>query len=213
VVNNVETLANVLPILLDGGAAYAAIGTAGSAGPKLFCVSGNVARPGLYEVPFGTPLGELLAMAGGVAEGRGLKAVLLGGAAGAFVGPEALAAPLTFEGTRAIGATLGSGVVLVYDERADLGDALLRIAEFFRHESCGQCVPCRVGTHQVLDIIYRVRQGRGREGDLEAMLGLAEMMFRSSLCPLGQSLIMPVRSALENFNDEFAMAIGHAGKS
>ncbi len=199
VVNNVETLANVLPIVLDGGAAYAAIGTAGSAGPKLFCVSGNVARPGLYEVPFGTTLGELLALAGGVAEGRGLKAVLLGGAAGAFVGPEALAAPLTFEGTRAIGATLGSGVVLVYDERADLGDALLRIAEFFRHESCGQCVPCRVGTVRQEELLKRLRDGRtlvDRDTELALFRELAQAMRDASICGLGQTASSAIESAL-----------------
>src|SRR6185503_17734424 len=148
-VNNVETLANVLAILEDGpggGARYAATGTEGSTGPKLFCLSGNVARPGLYEVPFGTTLGQLLDLGGGVPDGRPIRAILLGGAAGVFVGPYVLETPLTFEGTRAIGATLGSGVVMVFDETADLVGTLRRIAAFFRDESCGQCVPCRVGT-------------------------------------------------------------------
>src|SRR4029077_20347034 len=125
-------------------AAYAEIGTEGSAGPKLYCLSGHVARPGLYEAPFGTTLRDLIDLAGGVPDGRGIQAVLLGGAAGAFVGPDELDVPLTFEGTRAIGATVGSGVVIVYDETDDLVDALVRIARFFRDESCGQCVPCRV---------------------------------------------------------------------
>ena len=123
-VNNVETLVNVPAIVADGGAAFAAIGTEGSTGTKLFCVSGDVERPGVYEVAFGATLGELLALAGGVAGGRALQAVLLGGAAGVFVGPDALDLPLTFEATRAAGATLGSGVVMVFDETADLGDAL-----------------------------------------------------------------------------------------
>ncbi|HEY1433797.1 MAG TPA: NAD(P)H-dependent oxidoreductase subunit E, partial [Thermoanaerobaculia bacterium] len=142
VINNVETLVNVLPIVLDGGDAYAAIGTAQSTGPKLFCLSGHVARPGVYEVPFGPTLRQLIALAGGVPEGRAVRAVLLGGAAGSFVTPAELDVPLTFEGTRAIGASLGSGVVMVFDERADLRDAVRRIAAFFRDESCGQCVPC-----------------------------------------------------------------------
>jgi len=199
VVNNVETLANVLPIVLAGGAAYAGVGTAGSAGPKLFCVSGHVERPGLYEVRFGTTLGELLAMAGGVAGGRALRAILLGGAAGAFVGPDALATPLTFEGTRAIGATLGSGVVLVYDESADLGDALARIAEFFRHESCGQCVPCRVGTQRQLELVERLRHGRlhgSREQELELFRELAQAMRDASICGLGQTASAALESAL-----------------
>ncbi|MFI5184750.1 MAG: NAD(P)H-dependent oxidoreductase subunit E, partial [Vicinamibacteria bacterium] len=146
VVNNVETLVNVLDVVLHTGPAFAAIGTAGSSGTKLFCVSGHVVRPGLYEVPFGTTLEGLLALAGGVAGGRALKAVLLGGAAGSFVTPRELGVPLTFEGTRAIGASLGSGVVVALDESVDLWALVLRIAAFFRDESCGQCVPCRIGT-------------------------------------------------------------------
>jgi NADH-quinone oxidoreductase subunit F len=203
VVNNVETLANVLPIVRDGGAAYAGIGTAGSAGPKLFCVSGNVARPGLFEVAFGTTLGELLALAGGVAGGRELRAVLLGGAAGAFVGPEALATPLTFEGTRAVGATLGSGVVLVYDDSADLGDALVRIAEFFRHESCGQCVPCRVGTVRQEELLLRLRNASGagdRAAELELFRELAQGMRDASICGLGQTASSAIESALARFD-------------
>src|SRR6185436_8386744 len=136
-VNNVETLVNVLQIVGsdDGAATFKAIGTEGSTGPKLFCVSGNVASPGVYEVEFGATLRELIDLAGGVAGGRELKAVLLGGAAGVFVGPDALDVPLTFEATRAIGATLGSGVVMVFDETANLVGALTRIARFFRDES------------------------------------------------------------------------------
>src|SRR4029079_10884662 len=133
-VNNVETLANVPLILRDGGATFATIGTEGSTGPELFCVSGHVERPGLYEVPFGRTLRDLLTLAGGVRGGADVQAVLLGGAAGMFVGPDELDVPLTFEGTRAIGATLGSGVVVVFDASADLVDALLRIAQFFRDE-------------------------------------------------------------------------------
>ena len=119
-VNNVETLANVPLIVLGGGAAFASIGTEGSTGPKLFCLSGHVARPGVYEVEFGATLRDLIELAGGVPGGRAIKTILLGGAAGVFVGPEALDTPLTFEATRAIGATLGSGVVMVFDETADL---------------------------------------------------------------------------------------------
>ena len=169
-VNNVETLVNVLLILADNGGpdAFRAIGTEGSTGPKLFCVSGNVARPGVYEVEFGATLRELLELAGGIAGGRDLKAVLLGGAAGVFVGPDALDTPLTFEATRAIGATLGSGVVMAFDETADMVDTLRRIAQFFRDESCGQCVPCRVGTVRQEELLARLaaaaatRQPQGR---------------------------------------------------
>jgi NADH-quinone oxidoreductase subunit F len=153
VANNVETLVNVLDILLEGGEAWARTGTAASTGTRLFCLSGHVERPGLYEVPFGATLREMIDLAGGVSGGRDLRAVLLGGAAGSFVGPEHLDLPLTFEGVRAAGATLGSGVIMVYDETADIADSLHRIAEFFRHESCGQCVPCRVGTVRQAELL------------------------------------------------------------
>ena len=189
-VNNVETLANVPPIVLDGGAAFAAIGTEGSTGPKLFCLSGHVARPGVYEVPFGATLRELLELAGGVPGGRAIQAILLGGAAGVFVGPDALDMPLTFEGTRAIGATLGSGVVMVFDETADLVGALRRIAAFFRDESCGQCVPCRVGTVRQEELLARLAAGRpnGSPADELALLrDVGQAMRDASICGLGQT--------------------------
>src|SRR5207342_3503717 len=158
VINNVETLANVPNIINDGGAAFAAIGTEGSTGPKLFCLSGHVARPGVYEVEFGATLGDLVELAGGV-PGRAIRTILLGGAAGVFVGPDALDMPLTFEATRAIGATLGSGVIMVFDETADLVDTLRRIAQFFRDESCGQCVPCRIGSVRQEELLARLAAG------------------------------------------------------
>ncbi len=199
-VNNVETLANVPSILLGGGAAFAAIGSGSSTGTKLFCVSGRVERPGLYELPFGVTLGQLLELAGGVAAGGSLQAILLGGAAGAFVGPDALAMPLTFEGTRAAGATLGSGVVMVFDQDSDLGAALLSIASFFRDESCGQCVPCRVGTVRQLEMLQRLRAGRPN-GSLDAELAtyreLAQAMRDASICGLGQTAVAAVESAFE----------------
>ena len=200
VINNVETLVNVLLIVArDGGPeAFKQIGTEGSTGPKLFCVSGHVARPGVYEVEFGTTLGELLAMAGGVPSGHSLKAVLLGGAAGVFVGPEALDTPLTFEATRAIGATLGSGVVMAFDETADMVGTLRRIAQFFRDESCGQCVPCRVGTVRQEELLARLAAARPRgdratELQLLADIGLA--MRDASICGLGQTASSAIESA------------------
>jgi NADH-quinone oxidoreductase subunit F len=202
-VNNVETLVNVLQIVgEDGGAeAYRAIGTDGSTGPKLFCVSGNVARPGVYEVEFGVTLGGLIAMAGGIPGGKALKSVLLGGAAGVFVGPEALDTPLTFEATRAIGATLGSGVVLVFDETADLVGALTRIARFFRDESCGQCVPCRVGTVRQEELLARLASGAAtahgkRDAELALLRELGQVMRDASICGLGQTASSAIESAL-----------------
>jgi NADH-quinone oxidoreductase subunit F len=199
VINNVETLVNVPLILREGGAAYAARGTEGSAGLKLFCLSGHVGRPGLYEVPFGATLGDLIAMAGGVPGGRGIGAVLLGGAAGAFVGPDGLDVPLTFEGTRDAGATLGSGVVLVYDDAADLLDALRRIAAFFRDESCGQCVPCRVGTVRQEELLARLLEDRpigDRAMELRLLADIGQAMRDASICGLGQTASAAIESAV-----------------
>jgi NADH-quinone oxidoreductase subunit F len=193
VVNNVETLVNVPALLREGGAAYGGIGTTGSAGPKLFCVSGAVARPGLYEAPFGITLRALLTLAGAAP----VRAVLLGGAAGVFVGPDQLDVPLTFEGTRAIGATLGSGVVMAFGEGADMLDIVRRIAEFFRDESCGQCVPCRVGTVRQEELLARLRAaGRAGADELALLRDLGQVMRDASICGLGQTASSAVESAL-----------------
>jgi NADH-quinone oxidoreductase subunit F len=199
VINNVETLANIPLILQLGATAFAALGTSGSNGHKLFCVSGQVERPGVYEVPFGATVGELIALAGGVAGGRALQAVLLGGAAGTFVGPDRLDLPLTFEDTREAGAALGSGVVMVYDETADLPDALRRIAAFFRDESCGQCVPCRVGTVRQEELLARLAAGRplgSVETELALFEDIAQAMRDASICGLGQTASSAIGSAL-----------------
>jgi NADH-quinone oxidoreductase subunit F len=199
VINNVETLVNVLPIVLEGGAAYAAIGTAQSTGPKLFCLSGNVTRPGVYEVAFGATLRQLIQMAGGVPGGRAIRAVLLGGAAGSFVGPDALDTPLTFEGTRAIGASLGSGVIMVFDERADLADAVRRIAAFFRDESCGQCVPCRVGAERQEELVTRIAAGKplgSMQQEIALLDEMAQAMRDASICGLGQTASGAIQSAI-----------------
>jgi NADH-quinone oxidoreductase subunit F len=193
-VNNVETLFNVLDIVAEGGAEFAAIGTEASTGTRLFCVSGCVERPGLYELPFGATLRELLDLAGSAPP----KAVLLGGAAGAFVGPDLLDLPLTYEDTRAAGVTLGSGVVIVYDERSDLVGALLRIAEFFRDESCGQCVPCRVGTVRQEEALHRLAAGRPHQDELATLAELAQVMRDASICGLGQTAANAVASAITN---------------
>jgi NADH-quinone oxidoreductase subunit F len=198
-INNVETLVNVPEILRIGGAAYAELGTPESTGTRLFCLSGDVERPGVYEVPCGTVLGDVLTLAGGVHGGKALKAVLLGGAAGGFVGPDDLDVPLSFEGARAAGVTLGSGVVMVFDEDADLVDTVLRIAAFFRDESCGQCVPCRVGTVRQEEALHRLASGRtiGSREDELALLGQIEQVMRdASICGLGQTAASAVRSAI-----------------
>ncbi len=195
-VNNVETLVNVVPIVAGGGPAFAALGTEGSKGRKLFCVSGAVARPGVFEVEFGVTLRELLELAGGVRGGAGLQAILLGGAAGGFVGPEDLDLPLTMEGARAAGTTLGSGVVLVLDDSVDLVDQLQRIAAFFRDESCGQCVPCRVGTVRQEEVLARLASNP-RQGDVELFRELAQVMRDASICGLGQTAPSAIESAID----------------
>ncbi|EXU64879.1 NADH dehydrogenase [Streptomyces sp. PRh5] len=195
-VNNVETLVNVLPILIEGAQAYARTGTGTSTGTKLFCVSGTVARPGVYELPFGATLRELLELAG---PPETLRAVLLGGAAGGFVRPDELDVPLTFEGTRAAGTTLGSGVVLVLDEGVELPRILLRIAEFFRDESCGQCVPCRVGTVRQEEALHRLkdRTGAAAAGDIALLREVGQAMRDASICGLGQTAWNAVESAID----------------
>ncbi|MEO8743703.1 MAG: NAD(P)H-dependent oxidoreductase subunit E [Candidatus Dormiibacterota bacterium] len=196
--NNVETLVNVLDIVLDGGAAFAATGTTESTGTRLFCVSGQVQRPGLFEVAMGTPLRELIALAGGVRPGRSLQTVLLGGAAGSFVTPAQLDVPLSFEGTRAIGATLGSGAVIVFDDAAQMKEVLLRIARFFRDESCGQCVPCRVGTKRQEEILERMFNSHGGDAKADVLLlsDIAQAMRDASICGLGQTAANAIASGL-----------------
>jgi NADH-quinone oxidoreductase subunit F len=198
-VNNVETLANVLPVLLHGGDAFAAVGTAGSTGTRLFCLSGAVQVPGVYEVPFGETLGRLLERAGGLPAGRTLQAVLLGGAAGTFVRPDELGLPLTLEDARAAGTTLGSGVVMAFDDTADLRDVVLRIAAFFRDESCGQCVPCRVGTVRQEEALHRLVHGPvlGSAAQELALLDEVGVAMRdASICGLGQTAYAAVESAV-----------------
>jgi len=184
VVNNVETLVNVPHILLGDDVRDT----------RLFCVSGNVARPGLYELELGTPLRELLELAGA----EPAKAVLLGGAAGSFLRPDQLDLELSFDAARAVGVTLGSGVVIVYGEDADLVHAVLRIAEFFRDESCGQCVPCRVGTVRQEEALHRLASGKTNGNELAVLADLTQVMRDASICGLGQTAANAVDSAVRN---------------
>ena len=203
VVNNVETLINIPEIILNGGAAYASIGTSNSSGYRLFCLCGHVVRPGVYEVPFGPTLREMIELAGGLSGTRALQAVLLGGAAGAFVSPAELDTPLTFEGTRAIGATLGSGVIMPLDDSVDLKRILLRIASFFREESCGQCVPCRVGAvrqEEALErLIHNLSPGSVSE-EIHTLREMGQAMRDASICGLGQTASSALESALNRWS-------------
>ena len=185
VVNNVETLMNVPPIVLDGG----------TANRRLFCLSGAVRVPGVYEVELGSTLGELIDLAGGLRDGSELQAVLLGGAAGGFAGPSDLDLVLDQDSTRAAGLTLGSGVVMVHDQTVDLLDQLTRIAAFFRDESCGQCVPCRVGTVRQEEAIERLAAGAGN-GDLDLLREIGQAMKDASICGLGQTAHNAIETAI-----------------
>ena len=200
VVNNVETLANVLLILLQGGEAFARTGTKNSTGTRLFCLSGNVQRPGVYEVPFGTTLRALMAMAGGLPAGRTLQAVLMGGAAGTFLRPDEIDLPLTMEDARAANTTLGSGVVVLFDDTVDVRDTVLRIAAFFRDESCGQCVPCRVGTVRQEEALHRITSGSTRGSVRDELVLISDVghgMRDASICGLGQTAYAVVESAIQ----------------
>ena len=196
-INNVETLLAALEIVRGGVAAWAAAGTNESPGTKLFCLCGNIAHPGTYEVSFGTPLAQLIALAGGVPGGRPIQAVLLGGAAGTFVTGDALQVPLTVEDTRKIGATLGSGVVMVLDDRVQLMPMLRRLAAFFRDESCGQCVPCRVGTVRQEELLARLANGTPRGDELKLLNELGQAMRDASICGLGQTASAAIESAMK----------------
>jgi NADH-quinone oxidoreductase subunit F len=199
-VNNVETLANIPLIVSDGGAAFAAIGTAQSTGTRLFCLSGAIRFPGVYEAPLGITLRSLIEMAGGLDAGRTLRAVLLGGAAGTFLRADEIDIRLTHEDTRAAATTLGSGVVMIVDDTIDPRDLVLRIAHFFRDESCGQCVPCRVGTVRQQESLHRLSAGHplgGVPAELALLDEVGAAMKDASICGLGQTAYSAIESAIK----------------
>ena len=197
VINNVETLCSVPLIVGLGSAEYRKIGTEKSPGPKLFCVSGDVTKPGVYEVPFGVTLRELLDMAGGVADGRQLQSVLFGGAAGAFATSQHLDVKMTFEDLRAAGLPLGSGVVMVFDETRDMRKVLKSLGHFFAHESCGKCYPCQMGTQRQKEILERVANGKVLPDDMARLQDVGWTMTDASLCGLGQTAASAVLSAMK----------------
>jgi NADH-quinone oxidoreductase subunit F len=195
-INNVETLAKVPSIVQYGARWYSSLGTPDSAGTKLFAVSGSVARPGVYEVPFGIPLRHLIEdLAGGLRPGRSLQAILTGGAAGAFLTAEHLDTPLSFEDFRKTGGTIGAGTIMVFDDTVDLRAVLASIGDFFAHESCGKCYPCQMGTQRQAEILRRVAAGQSRPGDDETLMELGAVMTDTSICGLGQAAAMAIVSA------------------
>lgn len=198
VINNVETLSNVPFIIANGAAAYRQYGTEKSPGTRLVCLSGQVQRPGTYEIPMGTTLRHVIyELGGGLHPDRSLKAVLVGGAAGAFLTPDQIDVPLAFESLNAIGATFGSGAIMVFDDSANLWGVLLRIARFFKEESCGKCFPCQIGTQRQLEMIERMGQGKARAGDLQLLAEVGQVMTDASLCGLGQFAATAIASAFK----------------
>jgi NADH-quinone oxidoreductase subunit F len=207
VINNVETLAKVPSIIMHGARWYNALGTPDSAGTKLFAVSGSVARPGVYEVPFGVPLRHLIYdLAGGLRPGREVQVVLTGGAAGTFVCAEHLDTPLTFEDFKRVGGTIGAGTIMVFDDTVDLRDVLARIAHFFAHESCGKCYPCQMGTQRQAEILDRIARGQTQESDARDLLELTTVMADTSICGLGQAASMAIMNAYGHWPDMFQVA-------
>jgi len=204
VVNNVETLANVPEIVFRGADWFRTLGTSSCPGTKVFMLLGHVQFPGLVEVEMGTPLRTLVyELGGGPPEGARVKGVLVGGAAGAFLSPEDLDVRLDFDSMREMAAALGSGAILVFDQSVCMVDMLGSVLRFFRHESCGQCTPCRVGTDALVRLLDSIRNGEGDEGILELMMEITDTMNLASLCPLGQSVALPVGTALSRFRGEF----------
>ena len=198
VINNVETLAKVPSILFHGGAWYNALGTSESAGTKLFAVSGSVRRPGVYEIPFGVTLRQLIYdLAGGITDGRSVQAILTGGAAGTFLTAEHLDTPITFEDFKKVGGTIGAGTMMVFDDSIDMRDVLTRVGEFFAHESCGKCYPCQMGTQRQAEILHRIQHGHGQPVDIDTLLELATVMTDTSICGLGQSAGWAVTDAIK----------------
>ncbi len=201
-VNNVETLANIPPIITHGSKWYRKLGTDRSPGTKIFTLSGQVARGGCYEVPFGVSLQQLITLAGGMRNKKPFKAALLGGAAGTFVDNSMLSERMTYDNLREKGATLGSGAVIVLAEGDAVHDLLHNCLRFFQHESCGKCVPCRAGTTHLAERSVQLRNDpAGKETILKQMVRESEIMAATSLCPLGQSPLLPVESAVRYFKD------------
>jgi NADH-quinone oxidoreductase subunit F len=203
-INNVETLCTMAWIMANGVEAYRSAGTEKSPGSKLFCLSGDISKPGVYEVAFGTPLKELIEMAGG-AKGD-IQAILLGGAAGMFAGPDQLDVHMSFEDLQAAGLSLGSGVVVVINSQRDMRQTLLSLAHFFAHESCGKCYPCQLGTRRQLEIIAKVAEKSATKADLAALSDVGFAMTNASLCGLGMTAGTAILSAMELWPEVFESA-------
>ncbi len=203
-INNVETFANVAPIVLHGGDAYASVGTARSAGTKVFALAGRIVHTGLVEVPMGMPLRDIIfEIGGGIPDGRRFKAAQTGGPSGGCIPAEHLDLPVDYEALAGIGSIMGSGGLIVMDDGSCMVDVARYFMEFCRDESCGKCVPCRAGTVQMHHLLTRMTHGVATERDLLLLEQLAELVTRTSLCGLGQTAANPVMSTLRHFRDEY----------
>lgn len=203
-VHNIETLACIPHIIERGPEWFASIGTAESKGPKIFSVSGHVNRPGNYELPLGVSLREIIyEHAGGVRNGRKLKAVIPGGASTPMLTADQIDVPMAFETLKAVGSELGTGGIVVMDETTCMVEVARRQTKFFAHESCGRCTPCRIGSVRLYELLDRIEHGRGRPGDVETILELASGIDGLTFCPMGAALVNPARSAIQHFREEF----------
>ncbi|QEP43458.1 NADH oxidoreductase (quinone) subunit F [Ectothiorhodospiraceae bacterium BW-2] len=209
-INNTETLASVPIILAKGGEWFLNLGKPNNGGEKLFCLSGHVNKPANYEIPLGTPFSELLEMAGGVLDGRQLKAVIPGGSSTPVLpAAKAMAMSMDYDSIAAAGSMLGAGSVIVIAEGTCMVKVLERLAYFYHEESCGQCTPCREGTGWLYRIIHRIENGQGRPEDLDQLDDVASRIMGNTICALGDAAAMPVRSFLEHFRHEFEYHIEH----
>ncbi|MFZ6799815.1 NADH-quinone oxidoreductase subunit NuoF [Undibacterium sp. Di24W] len=209
-INNTETFAAVPFVLAMGGEAYAALGKPNNGGTKIFSMSGDVAKPGNYEVPMGTPFAALLELAGGMRDGKKIKAVIPGGSSmPVLTGDVMMATDMDYDSIAKAGSMLGSGAVIVMDETRCMVKSLLRLSYFYFEESCGQCTPCREGTGWLYRMVHRIENGQGRPDDLDMLNAVADGIQGRTICALGDAAAMPVRAFIKNFREEFEYHIEH----
>jgi NADH-quinone oxidoreductase subunit F len=210
IINNTESLASIPMILERGGAWFKGLGVPNSGGSKLFSISGNINRPGVYEVPMGTPFAKLLEMAGGMREGYQLKAVIPGGSSAPVIpGQQMMDLSMDYDSIAGAGSMLGSGAVIVIDDRQCMVRILERMSYFYHEESCGQCTPCREGTGWLYRVVSRIEQGKGRPEDLDLLDDVTTKISGRTICALGDAAAMPVRGMLRHYRDEFQYHIDH----
>jgi NADH-quinone oxidoreductase subunit F len=211
-INNVETIATVPQIVAMGGAEYAKLGVENSTGTRVFSLSGNVERGGNYELELGTSLRELIYdIGGGIPDGRELKAVIPGGSSVPVLTADQIDTALDATAMAEAGSMLGSGAVIVIDDRCCMVQLGLRVAQFYMHESCGKCTPCREGTRWMVQLLHKIEDGRAAQGELDLLLDVCDRILGKCLCPLGDAAAMPVASYIDKFRPEFQAHIDHGG--